>query len=183
LFWRAGERHAARVGDWKLVNEPQRGGTMLFNLKEDIGEQKDLAASNPAKLKELQTAFEAWDKQMMPAKWIRQDRRNAEPGGKLKDQPAPRKRTGRSLQEIFRNADRDGDGRLSAEEFPQPRVFQNVDANGDGFATLEEVRAYYQSRQDRQSEPQEETPAELAKRTWSSWTVVNPLVSPREPCC
>lgn len=51
LFWRAGEKHAARVGDWKLVTEPTHGGTMLFNLKEDIGEQHDLAATQPEKLK------------------------------------------------------------------------------------------------------------------------------------
>jgi hypothetical protein len=33
---------------------------MLFNLAEDIGEQRDLAAANPAKLDELRKRYEAW---------------------------------------------------------------------------------------------------------------------------
>ena len=46
LYWRAGNQHAARIGDHKIVT--QRGsGTMLFNLAEDLGEANDLAASNP----------------------------------------------------------------------------------------------------------------------------------------
>lgn len=55
LFWRAGAKHAARVGDWKLV-QVRGGETELFNLKDDISEQTDLAAREPAKLKELQAA-------------------------------------------------------------------------------------------------------------------------------
>jgi arylsulfatase A-like enzyme len=86
LFWRAGARqHAARVGDWKLVTIPQAGGSMLFNLKDDIAEQHDLAASHPDKLKELQAAFAEWERGTQPAKWIRQDQRNAEIGGQIKE--------------------------------------------------------------------------------------------------
>ena len=152
LFWRAGPQHAARLGDWKLVRDPrQGGGDMLFNLAEDVGEQKDLAAEQPDKLKELQAAYEAWAGQMMPAQWVRQDARNAEVGGKLKAQPMSRVRAGaggRRIQQALRNADRDGDGKLSAEEFPRPDVFKEVDRDGDGFATPEEVRAYYRNRRD-----------------------------------
>ena len=39
LLWRAGQQHAARVGDWKLVNT-RNAPPMLFNLKDDVGEQK-----------------------------------------------------------------------------------------------------------------------------------------------
>jgi arylsulfatase A-like enzyme len=84
LFWRAGKKHAARVGDWKLVVTP-RFAPMLFNLEDDIGEQTNLAKRRPKKLKELQTAYNTWDAQMMAPRWIRQDRRNAKPGGKLKN--------------------------------------------------------------------------------------------------
>jgi len=73
LFWRSGQQHAARGGDWKLV--AVRGETYLFNLKDDIGEKNDLAAKEPVKLKELQAIYAAWDKQMMPAQWVRQDAR------------------------------------------------------------------------------------------------------------
>ncbi len=151
LFWRAGRQHAARVGDWKLVTTAQAGGAMLFNLKDDIAEQHDLAASHPDKLKELQTAFAEWERGTQPAKWIRQDRRNAEIGGKLKaegESPTPRRGTpaaGR-IDEAFKAADKNNDGKLSRDEYPQPGVFDAVDANKDGSATPEEVRAYYRNR-------------------------------------
>lgn len=73
LFWRAGNQHAVRLGDWKLVKRPELDEPMLFNLSSDIGEQNDLSKTNPHKLKELQSAYDAWDKQMMPAQWIRRD--------------------------------------------------------------------------------------------------------------
>ena len=154
LFWRSGAQHAARVGDWKLVTIPQLGGTMLFNLARDIGERNDLAAREPAKLEEIQAAFAAWEKGTVPAKWIRQDQRNAEPGGQLKASPstAPKGKAksgapaATRIDTAFRNADQNGDGRLTREEYPQPEIFDAVDANKDGHATLEEVRAYYRSR-------------------------------------
>ena len=40
-------RNAARVGDWKLV-DTRAGAPMLFNLQDDIGEQHDLTAAEPA---------------------------------------------------------------------------------------------------------------------------------------
>ncbi len=84
LFWRSGGQHAARVGDWKLVQS--RGEpTMLFNLSRDMGEKKDLSKRNPEKLKELQAIYDSWSSQMEAPRWIRQDRTNAEIGGQLKN--------------------------------------------------------------------------------------------------
>ena len=71
LFWRMGPQSAARVGDWKLVT--LRGKSELYNLAEDIGEKTDLSAKEPEKLKELQAAYTAWNKQMIPAKWTRSE--------------------------------------------------------------------------------------------------------------
>ena len=116
-----------------------------------LGNGTNLAATNPDKLKELQAAFAEWERGTQPAKWVRQDRRNAEIGGTLNEgdlSPTPRRRTpaaGR-IDEAFRNADKNKDGKLSREEYPQPGVFDAVDANKDGFATPEEVRTYYRNR-------------------------------------
>ncbi|MBU6175603.1 MAG: sulfatase-like hydrolase/transferase, partial [Planctomycetes bacterium] len=89
LFWRAGMNHAVRIGDWKLTHIPQQGGSMLFNLRDDIGEQRNLAASHPDKLRELQAAFTEWEKGTQKAKWVRQDQRSASEGSETKTQANP----------------------------------------------------------------------------------------------
>lgn len=134
LFWRASQTHAARVGDWKLVQE--RGGEpQLFNLKADIGETTDLAAKEPAKLKELEAAYAAWDRQMMPAQWVRQDgRTQTGAAGKA------RATRGGGIEERFKQFDKNSDGKLTADEFPNAQVFKRMNKNGDGVVTLEEAK-------------------------------------------
>jgi arylsulfatase A-like enzyme len=73
----SGGQQGARMGEWKLVTAAN-SASMLFNLRTDISETRDLAASNPAKLRELQDAFRRWAADKMPARQ-RQDARNAEP--------------------------------------------------------------------------------------------------------
>ena len=61
LFWHFPHYHgsawkpgaAIRMGDWKLVEFYDDEKTELYNLKDDIGEQNNLAGTNPDKLKEL----------------------------------------------------------------------------------------------------------------------------------
>ncbi len=61
LYWRYGPQWAVRHGDLKLV--VSRGGSgqpELYDLAADIGETKDLAAAQPAKVKELQALWDKW---------------------------------------------------------------------------------------------------------------------------
>lgn len=61
LYWRYGPQWAVRHGDLKLV--VSRGGSErpeLYDLASDIGESKDLAAAQPAKVKELQAIYDKW---------------------------------------------------------------------------------------------------------------------------
>lgn len=89
LFWRAGPNHAVRVGDWKLIvvnksdrpaqapddlSEPFADGVraevsplgqwvLLYNLRIDPGEKRNVAAANPAIVARLQARFAEWDRQ------------------------------------------------------------------------------------------------------------------------
>ena len=72
LFWRSGQNHAARKGNWKLVK--MRDETGLFNLASDIGESKDLKKEKPDVLKEMQDAYERWNSQMIEPVWTVQRR-------------------------------------------------------------------------------------------------------------
>ena len=46
---------AVRLGDWKLILNYKEKSYELYNLREDLSETTDLAAENPAKVKELET--------------------------------------------------------------------------------------------------------------------------------
>jgi arylsulfatase A-like enzyme len=67
LFWRAGENHAVRKGNWKLVT--MAGETGLYDLASDIGESRDLSTERSEVLKELQKAFNKWNSQMAEPLW------------------------------------------------------------------------------------------------------------------
>ncbi|MEI7730091.1 MAG: sulfatase [Verrucomicrobiota bacterium] len=81
LYWRFGEQMAIRVGDYKLVRYDSnadtrtgRGrqpvtGVKLYNLADDIGETKDLAAAQPDKVKELQSKWDAWNQLNVAPRW------------------------------------------------------------------------------------------------------------------
>ena len=82
LYWRFGPQMAIRHGDWKLVraregaNAGRRSDlptTGLYNLAADIGEKNNLAKQNPEKVKELQAAWDTWDKGNIAASWTREE--------------------------------------------------------------------------------------------------------------
>jgi len=51
---------AVRAGDWKLIEWFETGRLELYNLREDIGERKNLAESHPAELARLHSLMKAW---------------------------------------------------------------------------------------------------------------------------
>jgi len=64
MYWRFGEQWAVRHGDWKLVvSKGGSGKPELYNLAKEIGESTDLASSEPAKVTELRTLYDAWSAQ------------------------------------------------------------------------------------------------------------------------
>ena len=67
LFWRgtgfAWNGAAVRDGSWKLVidsYEQEPGPPLLFDLESDLGEQNDVAAENPERVKRMMGALDQW---------------------------------------------------------------------------------------------------------------------------
>lgn len=90
LYWRLGPQRAIRKGDWKLVQydttadlkegmpasvenarrgTPNVSPTRLFNLATDIGELHDLSEANPQIVKELEAAWQEWNKGLATPLW------------------------------------------------------------------------------------------------------------------
>ena len=64
MYWRFGPQWAVRHEDWKLVvSKGGSGNPELYNLANDIGESKDLAKIETAKVIELQKLYDAWSKE------------------------------------------------------------------------------------------------------------------------
>jgi arylsulfatase A-like enzyme len=105
LFWRFGEQMAIRSGDWKLVrydlnadaenkSDKKVSEAMLYNLAQDIHEDKNLASEHPEKLKELQSQWDRWNQANTAPLWGRDfttptgDKQPAEKKGKKKAKTA-----------------------------------------------------------------------------------------------
>ncbi len=83
LAWRFGPQWAIRQGPWKLVqgydydapaqgpvNETKVTPPMLFNLAEDVGEAKNLAAEQPDRVRAMRSAWETWNARLQPPAWV-----------------------------------------------------------------------------------------------------------------
>ena len=70
LCWRmsgtVGGGSAARMGDWKMLIADPGGAPQLYNLRANIGETTNLAASQPAILNTLLQRFRAWEALALP---------------------------------------------------------------------------------------------------------------------
>ncbi|HZN36269.1 MAG TPA: sulfatase-like hydrolase/transferase [Pirellulaceae bacterium] len=68
LFWRVGQRHALRRGDWKLIRDGGRPWR-LYNLAADLGETTDLAESQPELVVELAALWDRWNAEQAEPRW------------------------------------------------------------------------------------------------------------------
>ncbi|WP_086740105.1 sulfatase [Erythrobacter colymbi] len=66
LFWSSGYYKAVRAGDWKLQVNGKQGKVWLYNLAADPTEQRNLAASEPAKRKALEALLAAHERGRKP---------------------------------------------------------------------------------------------------------------------
>jgi arylsulfatase A-like enzyme len=73
LFWRRGQDHAVRKGNFKLLNTGGESG--LYDLVSDIAETKDLSQERPETVRQLQQAYDKWNGQMIEPAWTRQQRK------------------------------------------------------------------------------------------------------------
>lgn len=67
LYWRVGKKNALRRGDWKLIRTG--GAWQLFDLAHDIGEATDLAAREPARVREFAALWDQWNAQQIEPLW------------------------------------------------------------------------------------------------------------------
>lgn len=90
MYWRFGPQWAVRQGDWKLVvSNGGSGKPELYNLAVDIGESKDLATVETAKVAELQKLWGAWSaEQAEPTASDAPKNKNKQPGKKNKKKQA-----------------------------------------------------------------------------------------------
>ncbi|GGW35858.1 sulfatase-like hydrolase/transferase [Arenibacter certesii] len=68
LFWRKLGKSAVRIGDDKLI-KLNNYGSVLYNLKNDLGESNDLSKTDTLLHNELIKELESWDKEMMRPLW------------------------------------------------------------------------------------------------------------------
>ena len=71
LFWHTGRsanrQGVMRDGDFKLITA--KGKAVLYNLKDDLGETTDLAASQPERVQSMLERWDEWNKGNAPDLW------------------------------------------------------------------------------------------------------------------
>ncbi|NLY00249.1 MAG: sulfatase [Rhodopirellula sp.] len=94
--WRTTPAGAIRAGDWKLLEFFEDGRLELYNLKDDIGEMKNLAAAQPDKVNELHAQLIAWRSEInapMPIKNVPSERSAEEEKGQKRKTRQQRRQT------------------------------------------------------------------------------------------
>ena len=69
LFWRTDFNKAVRYGPWKMVWNTRDEQLFLYNLADDPGEQKNLAADHTERVKELKGLLRTWESGLKDPMW------------------------------------------------------------------------------------------------------------------
>lgn len=69
LYWRSEPLVAVRQGPWKLWESRDGAFSHLYDLSADPGEQNDLAASQPDRVRRLREDFAAWSADLVEPAW------------------------------------------------------------------------------------------------------------------
>lgn len=136
---------AIRDGDWKLFVAHDGSRAQLFQIPQDIGEERDVAAAHPEIVQSLTAKAQAWVKTLPPSPI----RDRAAQTGESQDSRTPKplsKKAALDRVDMFKKKDTNQDNKLSLEEyldrFPDQaegrRRFPAFDANRDGELSEEE---------------------------------------------
>lgn len=68
LFWRKLDKSAARVGDYKTVSL-EGYGSVMYDLKIDMGETKDLSVSQKDTFARVMRDYKNWETKLIPPLW------------------------------------------------------------------------------------------------------------------
>ena len=60
FFWQLGSQVAVREGPWKLYRRDGNSAWELYQVADDLAEEKNLANAEPQRVRELQQQYEAW---------------------------------------------------------------------------------------------------------------------------
>lgn len=69
LFWEHEGNRALRVGDWKLVARDPGGPWELYDLRRDRTEMRNLAGSEPERVREMSAAWDRWARRTHAVPW------------------------------------------------------------------------------------------------------------------
>lgn len=100
LYWRFGEQWAIRKGDWKLLQSRESDMVELYQLSEDAAEAKNLAGDSAERVKEMRSAYEAWNTELMTPRWPqRAGARKKQRGRKERPKRPPKERRRREKRD------------------------------------------------------------------------------------
>jgi arylsulfatase A-like enzyme len=138
---------AIRHGEWKLFCDHKGGSQELYNIVEDAGEEREIAAAHPEVVRELTEKALAWVETLPPSPARDVLRETGKPGERAprRAAPAAAPKAGPDRNAAFDRWDKNRDGKLTFEEYSQglgkpdaPERFKRFDTDGDGILTREE---------------------------------------------